>query len=426
MRFDVLEDWLSWQETLHPHSIDLGLDRIRIVLDRLGWKPPSCPVITVAGTKGKGSCVALLESIYRAAGYRVGTFTSPHLRHYSERIQIAGRNITALELCGVFARIDAARADLSLTYFEFNTLAALLTFESAMLDVWVLEVGMGGRLDAVNVVDPDVAVVTSIGLDHTEWLGADLNSIAREKAGIYRANKPAVFGSSTMPVAIAECIQSVGAILFHLGEHYGYVPQGDNWSWWMRDVHLTHLPVLGIAGSIQLENASTALAVVHLLAERLPVSVKGLQAGLRTARLAGRFQVISPPQVQGDVEWVLDVAHNPMSAQVLASHLSTLRRIKTLGIIGVMGDKDLDGMVLALGAQVDHWLVVSLPGPRGLSAAVLSSRLQALKVSVMSSAETMASACEQAVGLSHQYGLQRIVICGSFLTVGPALDWLQF
>ena len=426
MRFERLADWLNWQETLHPSTIDLGLERVAIVLRKLGWQPPHCPVITIAGTKGKGSCVAILESIYSAAGYRVGSFTSPHLRRYTERIHIANREISATELCVIFERIEAARVDTSLTYFEFNTIAALLAFESANLDAWILEVGMGGRLDAVNVVDADVALVTSIGLDHTEWLGTDLNSIAREKAGIFRSGKPALFGSSDMPKAIAHQASAVGAELIRSGHDFGHSMQTTGWTWWMQGRQLTELPIPGIAGAVQLDNASSALAIVQLLAARLPVKRTALNAGLQKVTLPGRFQVVAPSQLMfaKSTEWVLDVAHNTLSAQVLAGHLASRERKSTLAILGVMADKDLDGIVAALSAQVDLWLPVSLPGPRGLSAAVLSERLRALVVQVCATAETLEQACQLAMSTAGKQGVGRILVCGSFMTVGPVLDWL--
>ncbi|MGD9842799.1 MAG: bifunctional tetrahydrofolate synthase/dihydrofolate synthase, partial [Steroidobacteraceae bacterium] len=384
MRFDNLAEWLSWQERLHPTAIDLGLERIRVVLQRLGWRAPQCPIITIAGTKGKGSCAALLESIYRSAKYRVGMLTSPHLRSYTERIRIVGEEVSAAELCSAFPRIDVARGDISLTYFEFNTLAALLTFETANLDVWILEVGMGGRLDAVNVVDADVALVTSIGLDHTEWLGNDLGSIAREKAGICRRDKPLVFGAMTMPQAIAETAQAVGASLLRAGQDFRYVQQAEKWHWQMQDLQLHDLPFPAIAGAVQLENASSVLAVVKLLDGRLPVGQLSLAAGLRNVRLPGRFQVVPAAQLSlvGKAEWILDVAHNELSAQVLATHLAMRPRKSTAVIVGVMADKDITGMLAALRPQVDYWLPVALPSSRALPVAVLADRLHAAEVSV--------------------------------------------
>jgi dihydrofolate synthase/folylpolyglutamate synthase len=426
MRFDTLDAWLRWQETLHPTAIDLGLERLRAVMQRLEWQSPRCPVITIAGTKGKGSCAALLDSIYRSAGYRVGLLTSPHLRRYTERIRIAGQEISAAELCAVFARIDDARGDISLTYFEFNTLAALLAFGTANLDVWILEVGMGGRLDAVNVVDADVALVTSIGLDHTEWLGNDLNSIAREKAGIYRRGKPALFGALVMPQAIEDTAHAVGAALLRAGQDFHYVQHSESWQWQMQNLTFDNLPYPAIAGDVQLGNASSVLAVVKLLMTPLPVTRQALSLGLQNVQLAGRFQVVPAAQVSlpNKAEWILDVAHNALSAQVLATHLAARAPLPTLAILGVMADKDIKGMLAVLNPQVDFWLPVALPGARALPVVELADHIRATGARVLSVADTVEQACQQAVAASIQHQVGRILVCGSFLTIGPTLDWL--
>lgn len=423
--FTNLSDWLAWQETLHPSAIDLSLDRIRKVLQRLRWQAPPVPVITVAGTKGKGSCAAMLESIYLAGGYRTGLFTSPHLQRYNERIRIAGADISDESLCAAFARIDAARGEISLTYFEFNTLAALLCFATAGLDVWLLEVGMGGRLDAVNAIDADVAVLTSIGLDHTEWLGNDVESIGREKAGIMRAGKPAVFGAQDMPDSIRTTANQIGATLLRTEHDFGFVRDAQTWTWWMDRQRLEHLPLPGIAGEVQLWNAAAALAALHLLTARLPLDRKAIEQGLRTVQLAGRFQVI--PAATARCEWIFDVAHNPLSATVLAAHLAAhaqrCGRKRTVAIFGVLADKDLHGMVAALRAEVDSWIAVSLPGPRALPAATIAERLRGAGVKVIGAANDVPIACEMAA--RHVALSERVLVCGSFLAVGPALAWLQ-
>lgn len=422
MRFERLADWLAWQEGLHPNAIDLGLERIRVVLQRLGLSTPSCPVITIAGTKGKGSCAALLDSMLSAAGYRVGLFTSPHLRRYNERIRIAGVEISDASLCAAFERIDQARGELSLTYFEFNTLAALLCFDSAHLDVWVLEVGLGGRLDAVNVIDADVAIVTSIGLDHTDWLGNDLNSIAREKAGIYRAGRPALFGSKDMPVAIQQVAEQLGTVLLRAGHDFSYQSNNDRWTWTMGAQHFAALPLPAIAGTVQLDNASCALAALQLLQARLPVSRAALEQGLRNVRLAGRLQRLVNPS--SAAEWILDVAHNALSAAVLAQHLSTLPSRRTVAILGVMADKDLDSMLSALRDHVDAWLVVGLPSPRALPVEALAERLRSLGLTVLAQASQLQRAFTMADEECASGKFQRVLVFGSFMTVGPALDWL--
>src|SRR6202789_1930363 len=275
-----LEQWLAYQTQVHPHAIDLGLDRLRQVLDRLGWRAPTVPVITVAGTNGKGSVSGYCAAILAAAGYRVGTFTSPHLRDYRERIVIDGRWVSESELVSAFERIEAARGEVRLTFFEFNALAALLVFEAARLDAWVLEIGMGGRLDAVNVVDPDVAVVVSIGLDHQDYLGATLDAIAREKAGIFRPGRPAVLGSLDMPGVVEDTARGIGAALKRLGSEYTYVREGAGWQYRGSRWHLPHLPAPALIGDTQYANAATALAALEEIDARLPICAAAVAQGL--------------------------------------------------------------------------------------------------------------------------------------------------
>lgn len=423
MRFEHLSEWLTWQEGLHPSAIDMGLERVREVLRRLNMSAPACPVITIAGTKGKGSCATITHNLLSAAGYRVGLFTSPHLRRYNERIRIADDEVSDAMLCAAFERIDQARGDVSLTYFEFNALAALLCFDSAALDAWVLEVGMGGRLDAVNVIAADVAIVTSIGLDHTEWLGSDLNSIAREKAGIFRNGRPALFGSREMPPAIAQVAIEVGATLLRVGREFDFEQGESSWTWTMGPHRLDNLPLPALQGEVQLANASCALSALHLLRERLPMTRAAIEQGLRTVQLQGRLQRIVEPRTQ--VEWLLDVAHNTMSAQVLAQHLDTLPARRTLAVFGVMADKDLDGIMSAMRNHVNAWLPVALPGTRALPVMQLKQRLQAAGLNVLVPASDLDSAFTQASDLSKADNYQRIMVFGSFLAVGPALDWLK-
>src|SRR5512138_241901 len=286
-RFRRLPDWLAWQETLHPNAIDLGLDRLQRTLDRLGWRRPACPVITVAGTNGKGSCVALTACILREAGYRIGTFTSPHLLRYNERIVIDGAEVSEEALVAAFERIDAARGAETLTFFEFNAAAALLVFADAALDAVVLEVGMGGRLDAVNVVDADVALVTSIDLDHCDWLGRDRETIGREKAGIFRAGRPAIFGARDMPASIGESARAVGADLQQLGRDFDWVRSGERWTWRGRAGEQRDLPAPALHGEVQYDNASAVLATLELLGSRLRVPRSALERGLQTVTLPG-------------------------------------------------------------------------------------------------------------------------------------------
>jgi dihydrofolate synthase/folylpolyglutamate synthase len=412
-----LEDWLRRQEALHPRAIDLGLDRVRKVLLRLGLRPSRAPVISVAGTNGKGSCVALLDSILAAAGYRVGTFTSPHLHRYNERIRVAGREASDASLVAAFERIEAAREDVSLTFFEFNTLAALLIFDTAGIDCAVLEVGMGGRLDAVNVVDADVALITSIGLDHCEWLGATTEAIGREKAGIMRPGRPVVFGSGVMPGSIQATADSLGARLLQPGRDFGHDVTPSGWSWWKGSTKQVDLPRPALAGGIQYANAAAVLAVLDELKTRLPVPGTAVEAGLRSVRLAGRFEVIP-----GDVPWVFDVAHNPDAARVLAVNLANSPCSgRTIAVCGILGDKDVAGIAAELRGTVDLWIPAGLPGPRAGSVGQLAERLAGAGVRVSATAPDVVGACERAAAEARPG--DRVVVFGSFLTVGPAREW---
>ena len=417
VRFATLQEWLGWQEQLHPRSIDLDLKRVRSVADRLGLRTPGCPVITVGGTNGKGSCVAFLESLLAAAEYRVGTFTSPHLVRYNERIRLAGREATDGELIGAFGRIDEARGDTSLTFFEFNALAALCLFQQERFDALVLEVGLGGRLDAVNIVDPDVAVLTSVGLDHCNWLGTTLEAIGREKAGIFRAGRPAVLGSRDMPKSVYESARTLGAALRVPGFDYGYALDGALWHWQGREQSLTNLPLPSLAGRQQVANAATALAALAELRARLPLASDQVATGLRQARLHGRFEI-----VHGNPEWILDVAHNAAAAEVLAQGLRDHPRGgRTLAIVGILADKDAAGVVRPLQPEVDTWIATSLAGARGATAAELKQRVGE-GAQGWQEAASVTEACELAMNLAAP--ADRIVVVGSFHTVGPAIEWL--
>jgi dihydrofolate synthase/folylpolyglutamate synthase len=421
-RFRRLADWLAWQETLHPNAIDLGLVRLQRTLTRLKWQRPACPVITVAGTNGKGSCVALTARILKEAGYRVGTFTSPHLLRYNERIAVDGVDVSDEALVDAFERIDAARGDDTLTFFEFNAAAALLVFADVQPDAVILEVGLGGRLDAVNVVDADVAVVTSIDLDHTDWLGPDRETIGREKAGIFRAGRPAIFGARDMPASIGASAQQVGADLQQLGRDFDWVRSGQRWNWRGRSSEQRDLPPPALLGEIQYDNASAVLAALEALNLRLRVPRSAIERGLQGVTLPGRFHVVQragPPQV----EWILDVAHNPAAARTLAAQLAARDRGgRTIAVCGVLGDKDVEGIVTALRDSFDAWVIVGLQGPRALAPDVLAERARAVGVHVEAIAADVIAGCQAAEALA-QPG-DRIVVFGSFLTVGPALAGL--
>jgi dihydrofolate synthase/folylpolyglutamate synthase len=421
-RFRRLADWLAWQETLHPNAIDLGLERLQRTLERLAWRRPDCPVITVAGTNGKGSCVALTARILAESGYRVGTFTSPHLLRYNERIAVGGVEVSDEALMAAFERIDAARGDLTLTFFEFNAAAALLVFADTRPDAVVLEVGMGGRLDAVNVVDADVALVSSIDLDHCDWLGRDRESIGREKAGIFRAGRPAIYGARDMPASIREHARQIGTDLQQLGRDFDWLPLGDRWSWRGRRGEQRDLPAPALRGEVQYDNASAVLAALELLESRLRVPRSAIERGLLTVSLPGRFQIVRRTRPR-PIEWILDVAHNPAAARSLATQLArNATRGRTIAVCGVLGDKDVEGIATELQGSFDAWVIVGLQGGRALAPDALAARVRAIGVSVEAVAADVVAGCRAAEALA-QSG-DRVVVFGSFLTVGPALAML--
>ena len=420
LRLGSLDAWLEWQQTLHPRAMDLGLERVTRVLERTGWRPPQVPVLTVGGTNGKGSCVATIAALLAAGGYRVATFTSPHLVDYRERIRVDGVPVSAASLVAAFERIaDALGAD-TLTFFEFNTLAALLVFETACPDAVVLEVGMGGRLDAVNVVDPDVAVIVSVGLDHMEWLGPDVESIGREKAGILRAGRPAVVGTPAPPRSVIEVANAIGADLRLRGRDFdASAREAGRWDYRDRDGRLDSLPEPGLTGVVQVDNAATALAALRALGPRLPLGRPAVERGLAQVRLAGRFQRL---QDAGGVEWVLDVAHNEDSARTLAANLRRWPAAgRTLAVCGMLADKDARQVAGLLGGVVDRWYAASTDGPRGLAAEELSARAAGAGVTMAPAGGVEAAL---AVAAAAARPGDRVVVFGSFHTVGPALRHL--
>jgi dihydrofolate synthase / folylpolyglutamate synthase len=416
------EQWLAYQAQVHPQAIALGLDRLRVVLERLQWRQPPIPVITIAGTNGKGSVSAYCSAIMSAAGFRVGTFTSPHLRDYRERIRVAERYASADELVAVFEKIEAARGSVALTFFEFNALATLLIFEAAQLDAWVLEIGMGGRLDAVNVVDPDVAVVTSIGFDHQQYLGDTLEAIAREKAGIFRAGRTAVIGGREPSLVLESVARELGAPLKRLAIEYNYILDGGGWRYRGTRWDLPRLPAPALLGDIQFTNAATALAALEEIAPRLEIGAGAIAQGLADARLPARFQVIKP--AAPSPTWILDVAHNPEAARVLARNLNAQPNPgKTIAVCGILADKDAAAIIAILNPSIDTWWCVSIDGARGRSGADLAQEVAARVAAPVHVAESVAAACAAASRAAGTH--DRVVVFGSFHTVGPALDWLE-
>ena len=420
-RFAQLADWLDWQQRLHPSTIDLGLERVARVLARTGWQPPTQPVITVGGTNGKGSCVGMLDAMLRAAGHRVGVFTSPHLVDYRERIRLDGEMIPEAALLAAFERIGDALGPDSLTFFEFNTLAALLAFEADAPAAIVLEVGMGGRLDAVNIVDADVAVVVSIGVDHAEFLGSTEELIGFEKAGIFRAGRPAICGMPQPPDSLVRHARSIGARLLLRRRDFDGIDNGDgSWNFLMQGA-VTHanLPLPNLAGPVQVANAATALMALAPLSGRLPVTRTAIASGLQRVHVNGRFQRIDDPR---GFEWVLDVAHNPAAAAVLAANLAALPVTgRTLAVCGMLGDKDVPGVLGVLRDRVDAWFAAATDGTRAIDDLELARRAATVGIQMKPAgivAEAMDAAAAQALAGD------RVVVFGSFHTVGPALTRL--
>lgn len=413
-RFVTLADWLRWQETLHPVTIDLTLERIRDVYRALGSPRPAPIVITVAGTNGKGSSVAMLDSILRVAGYKTGVYTSPHLLQYNERIRIDGRIIDDATIIDAFAKIDAARGDITLTYFEFGTLAAFQIFAQTSLDVAILEVGMGGRLDATNIIDADVALISTVGLDHQQWLGHDRESIAREKAGILRKQRPAVYGETEPPQSLMDIARDLQAPLFYPGNGYRYTVGENGWRWLSDTAEFENLPPPALPGDQQFQNAAAVLMVLQLLGPRLPVSTDAISRGLSAVFLPGRCQRISlSPEI-----W-LDVAHNEQSFRVLGDFLRRLSPSSTHVVLGVLEDKAVDAMLPLISDAVDVWHLAEPASPRAMP----SSRLQQAVLACSGKPVFMYPDIRRAVAGAKSAAGQagRIIVTGSFYTVADVL-----
>ncbi|MGR8997563.1 MAG: bifunctional tetrahydrofolate synthase/dihydrofolate synthase [Gammaproteobacteria bacterium] len=360
MRFDSLKGWLDWQESLHPLAIDLGLDRAARVFHTLN---PDCikpPTITVAGTNGKGSCIAYLEAIYRAQGYRVGSYSSPHILKYNERIKIDGIPVPDEVICEAFARIESVRGNTSLSYFEFGTLAALDIFWRSGLDIQLLEVGLGGRLDAVNIVDPDVSLITSISIDHVDWLGATRELIGREKAGIFRAKIPAIVADPDPPDSLVQSAADKNARLYCINKDFAYKKQSATWDWFAGIKHIGQLPEPGLKGEHQYRNASAVILAVNMMSESLPVSDRSIRLGLANARLLGRFQLINDK-----IPVLLDVGHNPEAVKTLVEYLTgTFPGRKIHAVFSMMKDKDIAAVLEIMNPVVYDWFFAPLANPR--------------------------------------------------------------
>lgn len=395
----TLDEWLAYQEHVNVRSIELGLDRVRAVWQRMGAPAPARRVITVGGTNGKGSTVAMLEAILRAGGQRVGCYTSPHLLHYRERVRIDGADADDAALVASFERIEVARGEIPLTYFEFGTLAALDLFARANLDVAVLEVGLGGRLDAVNLVDADVAVITTVDLDHMDWLGPDRDSIGVEKAGIARAGRPAVVGELDPPAGLLQALQRIGARVQRAGEDFRVERLASGWRWVHRDGTELTLPDPILAAPVQYANAASALAALHALAGldapwAAADVAEAAAAGIGVARVSARLQSLG-----GDPVLMVDVGHNPQAARALAEWLDGRSGGRVHAVYGALADKDVVGVIRALGQRIDQWHLAGLERdtPRGLSAPQLAAQLvQALPQAVFDTHDSVQAALRAA------------------------------
>lgn len=409
-----LADWLARLEQRHPKAIQLGLDRVARVWDALGLIP-RFPILTVAGTNGKGSTCAYLHAVLSAAGYRVGLYTSPHLLRYNERVRIGDREATDASIVAALEAVEAARGEVPLTYFEHATLAAMWQFCRENIDVAVLEVGLGGRLDAVNLFDPDCSIVTAVGLDHQEYLGPDRESIGFEKAGILRAGRPAICSDRDPPASLLAHAGHLGASLKLLGRDFHVEATPAGWLWRAGDTVLPALPRPVMPGCYQLDNAAAAIAALHTLRHRLPVPLKAIRQGLMDARQPGRFQVIGRQPLR-----ILDVAHNPQAAAALAGNLAELPPTgRTIAVLAMLADKDIAGVIAAVSTRVDAWHIAPLGGPRGAGTVALETCLAAAGKTGRAHPDVVSAwhaACQEAGPAD------TILAFGSFYTVADILE----
>ena len=411
----TLADWLEYIERVHPHTIEMGLDRVAAVRDAMHLVP-AFPIFTIGGTNGKGSACAMLEAILDEAGYRVGCYTSPHLLRYNERVRVGRAEASDDDLVRAFAAVEAARGGIALTYFEFGTLAAMWLFIERRIDVALLEVGLGGRLDAVNAFEPSCALVMSVALDHMDYLGDTREAIAFEKAGIFRAGRPAICADADPPSTLVSHAAAIGAELMLIGRDFGHEADPRQWRYWGPRGERHALPHPALRGDYQLANAAACLAALDTMRERLPVSAGDIRTGLLTAVNPGRFQVLP-----GRPAVILDVAHNPAAAAALARNLARMPRVgRTLAVFAMLKDKDIDGVIAAMTSQVDAWFVGSLGGERGTDAAALrAALLRAGVVEEVSTYDSVAAAYGAACDRAGQN--DRIVAFGSFHTVAAVV-----
>jgi dihydrofolate synthase/folylpolyglutamate synthase len=414
-----LAAWLDYIEALHPKSIAMGLDRVNVVKQRLNLNT-QFPIVIVAGTNGKGSTCAMLEHIYHAAGYSVGSYSSPHLLRYNERVRLNSQEVSDEDLVKAFVAVEQARQDTELTYFEYGTLAAVWHLMQKQVDVAILEVGLGGRLDAVNVFEPDSTIVTSIDLDHMEFLGDTRECIGAEKAGVFRVNIPAICGDENPPNSLIEYANRIGAPLKLIGRDFKVEADKESWTYRADQFSIEHMPMPALIGDFQLNNAACVLTTIQSLQHLLPVQVDAIETGLKTVKLAGRFQSWS-----NNPDIILDVAHNPHAAKSLAINLKQSRhQVKTIAVFAMLADKDITGVIQALSSEIDAWYVSTIDNIRGAAASSLSKMI----LDTLPSAEV--KIFNQVVDAFHQACIDanendRIITLGSFFTVAEVMQDLQ-
>ncbi len=409
MRFNTLSKWLDWQETCHPNEIDLGLERVLAVYQRLNPKPIAQKIITVAGTNGKGSSICFLDSILRNAGYKVASYTSPHLFEYNERIQINGIPVTDQQLCSVFERIDQAKSEISITYFEFGTLAALLLMAEHELDIAILEVGLGGRLDAVNIIDADIALITAIDIDHEAWLGSDKEKIGIEKAGIMRPFKAVVCSDVNAPKSIASCAQKINAQLYNIDDTFNYIKNESSWDWHGPTNSRYSLPFLPLKGAHQYHNISGVMMVLELLSQDYPITQNEFREGILSSSIRARLE-----NIPGKINTIIDVAHNAQSTRALANYLSENNCSgQTRIVTGMMADKNIPAMVAALTEKLPTWYTTDLPIERAITTDKIIEIIKRINDKSQCYAfDNAAQAYQQAMKDSQEN--DQIVIFGSF------------
>lgn len=419
-----LADWLDWLLAMHPTEIDLGIDRVQAVARKMGLLPYSTPVITVAGTNGKGSSIAMLSAIYEAAGYQVGVYTSPHISRFNERIRLQGQLATDQQIVEALQTIESYRQDIKLTYFEYATLAALWLFDQAKLDLVLLEVGLGGRLDAVNLLDADIALITAIGLDHEEWLGKDLGQIALEKAGIMRPNHPCICSDPQVPTSLVDYAHANQVPLKQFKKDFWLEQNDQAWSFFIENndtktpIQYPLLPAPALLGDFQYQNAAGVLAVIESFQSQLPVSQSAIKSGLQQAQHPGRLQQLKI----NSQTWWLDVAHNPQAAMALASFLSN-QQGPMVAVFSALADKDIQPMVQALLPYIDNWYIADLAEPRSASLQHLTDSLQQAGVLVQNIVKC--ATIKEAVLAAKKMAPVPVLVWGSFLTVSQTVATLN-